>query len=504
VFQDATKEHPLLDYFVYFTTRYALPDDVYADIKWDSEEKQQTKYFLESLLLLLLVEVGLSRVKTVTLACSYPKAFSPERLGRYKGEWEEVVRKLLDDDRCVVRRRAPHEPNRPDVLELTDKLFGAEGVAAGEFFASKRTNGADTGRERLRIAGVCLDVGGGSTDVSIWHDRQIVYDASVLLAGRQVSHFLQANSRVLDALLSPDAVAALAPKRREPAAFASRLNVILKREEGLVRERLIEHANVAEVQWFRRILAVEFGAIAFYTAALIGAVDRKLGGALGAELEPGGVSLYWGGNAAKLINWIDFGRYDPAGIASKMLNALLFQALKELPIAAPSARLAQKQSPGHKSEAAGGLVVMANLADRASARDVGDDEYEMTDGSHDPLAGGVVCGENVELADGRRVGYLDVITERMLFDGGRTRFRRTSLDRLGRFLDIVNHFGVRFGLFTDATKVVLDAQRRGEIADAVRAHFIEAQDVPEGQREIEPVFVLEVTKLLELMHAGPR
>ena len=129
-----------------------------------------------------------------------------------------------------------------------------------------------------------------------------------------------------------------------------------------MRERLLDHANHPEVLWLRRMLAVEFGAIAFYTASLLGAVDRRLGGALAQTIQSRAIRLHWGGNAAKLLNWIDFGRYDENGIASKLLNAVLFNALKfdpqDGPIAVPAAMLAQKQSPGHKSEAAGGLVVM--------------------------------------------------------------------------------------------------------------------------------------------------
>ncbi|MDQ6926519.1 MAG: hypothetical protein M3154_09820, partial [Candidatus Eremiobacteraeota bacterium] len=179
-------------------------------------------------------------------------------------------------------------------------------------------------------------------------------------------------------LFSPEAVRALEQKRNEPTAFAARLNVVLKREEAAVRERLIDHANNREVQWIRRILAVEFGAIAFYTASLLGAVNERMDGELARSIATRAIKLHWGGNAAKLINWIDFGRYDESGIASKMLNALLFNALKDVPVTLPAPLLAQKQSPGHKSEAAGGLVVMRALAPALARGSAGvDDGFDM-------------------------------------------------------------------------------------------------------------------------------
>ena len=523
VFQDAQKTHLLLDYFIHFSAAYELPRTVHADIKWDGDEEQQTKYFLESLLFLLLVEVGLQRVKKVELACSYPRAFSVERLARYKGEWEGVVRRLLDDpEQAVLLRRQPGAVDRP---EVEGPVFETEGVAAGEFFASEKTIRDPADRAMKQIAAVCLDVGGGTTDISIWHRNDIVFDASVLLAGRQISRLLQQNGRVSELLFSAAGARALEQRRSEPTAFAARLNVVLRAEEGAVRERLIDHANHREVQWIRRVLAVEFGAIAFYTASLLGAVDRRLDGALAREMETRGITLHWGGNAAKLLNWIDFGRHDEHGVASKMLNALLYNALKEMRIPAPPAALGQKQSPGHKSEAAGGLVVMRPGQRRAAGGDDGGwdmpggasgpstggfagalagggSEFDMPDESGapagDPSAGGLVSGENIVLTSGP-VGHLDPISERMLFDRTRTRFERTSLDRLRRFVEIVNHFGVRFGLFTDDAKIALDQRRQVQIADAVRAHYVEAESQREGQRIVEPVFITEVKILLDFL-----
>ncbi|HEY0777029.1 MAG TPA: cell division protein FtsA, partial [Gemmatirosa sp.] len=526
IFEDARKTHALLDYAIFFSTQYELPRNVHADIKWDGEEELNTKPFLKSLLFLLLIEVGLQRVARVTLACSYPKAFSLSLRSRYEGAWEGVVKELLDDPATAVFIRRQGAGTRGP--EVSNPEFHTEGVAAGEFFASEMTIPDLADRANKQIAAVALDVGGGTTDISIWHRNEIVFDASILLAGRQISRLLQQSPRVLEVLFSPEAAHALEQKRNEPTAFAARLNVVLKREENAIRDRLIDHANNREVQWIRRVLAIEFGAIAFYTASLLGAVNAQLGGELARSIEGRAIRLHWGGNAAKLINWIDFGRYDEAGIASKMLNALLFNALKDVPMQVPAALLAEKQSPGHKSEAAGGLVVMHPVQqtwrDGGGAVAAADDDFSMPAGAA-PNAGDaaaeldmpddgapgaapgfspdIVSGENVELTTGP-VGHLQTVSGRMLFDGTRTRFRSTSLDRLKRFVEIVNYFGVRFGLFTEDSKIMLDARRQGQIADAVLARFVEAERLREGQRVIEPVFITEVKILLDILRTELR
>ncbi len=524
VFQDARTTHMLLDYGIYFSSGYELPRDVHADLKWDSEEERNMKPFLRCLLFLLLVEVGLRRVGRVTLACSYPKAFSLSLQKRYEGAWQSVVGELLDDPAAAAFLR--RHGAGTDGPEVGDPEFETEGVAAGEYFASERTIPALADRATKQIAAVALDVGGGTTDISIWHRNAIVLDASVLLAGREIGGLLQQSPRALEVLFSPGAARALDAARTEPAAFAARLNVVLRREEGAVRERLLDHANHPEVLWLRRMLAVEFGAIAFYTASLLGAVNARLDGALAQTIQSRAIRLHWGGNAAKLLNWIDFGRYDESGIASKLLNAVLFNALKfdaqDGPIAVPAALLAQKQSPGHKSEAAGGLVVMRAAgqgapgpaagaqeaggfempAARNPAAALAGDDFEMpADGAAGAAASGglgadVVAGENIQLTSGP-VRHVQTISGSTLFGRTGTLFTGTSLERLAKFVEVLDYFGVRFGLFTDDAKIQLGPARRQTIADAVLTRFIDAERQPEGQRVIEPVFITEVKLLLK-------
>ncbi|MDQ6926518.1 MAG: cell division FtsA domain-containing protein, partial [Candidatus Eremiobacteraeota bacterium] len=196
VFEDARKTHGLLDYAIFFSAQYEVPRNVHADIKWDGEEELNTKPFLKSLLFLLLIEVGLQRVSRVTLACSYPKAYSLSLRSRYEGAWESVVKELLDEPATAVFLR--HQRAGSTGPEVSDPEFHTEGVAAGEFFASELTIPDLADRANKQIAAVALDVGGGTTDISIWHRNAIVFDASVLLAGRQISRLLQQSPRVLE------------------------------------------------------------------------------------------------------------------------------------------------------------------------------------------------------------------------------------------------------------------------------------------------------------------
>lgn len=504
IFTLARKENLLLDYFIYFPTEYRSPHNVYSDIKWDTEQEKKTIYFIESLLFLLLVEIVSERISQIELACSYPKAFSETNIAVFKGDWERILKKMLDDSDCVVRRY--HGTGDIHKLRCSGPFYETEGIASGEYFASEKTITNLDERAKKTIGAICLDVGGGTTDISIWFEDNIVADTSVLLAGRQISQLLQRNDQVRELLFSHQACLALYEKKNEPAFFAARMNVILKQEERQIQENLLTHANKSDIQWLRKMLAIEFCAIGFYTAMLTAATDRSIGGSLESgtgllhRIATQDIKLHWGGNAAKFINWINFGKYDKDGIASKMLNAVFFNCLKDIKVAAKS--LSQLQSPGHKSEVAGGLVVMSlRNGRRGAATDASAmTEYDMMDMDADAGAvGGVISGENIELSD-RNITFLDSISSKELFDANsKTKFKSTSLDRLKRFVEIVNFFGIRFGLFTEDAQIKLTEQNQRLIRDEVLSNFIKAQSLEEGQRSIEPIFIMEMRILLEIL-----
>ena len=208
-----------------------------------------------------------------------------------------------------------------------------------------------------------------------------------------------------------------------------------------------------------------------------------------------------------MINWIDFGKYNREGIASKILNATFFNCLNDLnelkDKAVKAKALSQLQSPGHKSEASGGLVVMdleRSEDDKILGSDF-QDEYSMPEeGQTDKrFFAGIVSGENIELTD-KTVRFYTPITNKDLFDqNNRTKFKSTTLDRLIRFVDVLNFFGVKNGLFTEDTKIFLGDEEKRIIRDGVRKEFIRMEPLKEGQRLIEPVFILEIKLLFEII-----
>ncbi len=338
---------------------------------------------------MLIVDLVQERVEKISFRCSYPKSFTNDRVAAYKRYWTEILEKFIhiqqgnektgiNANQFIFTPDNRFEHDGDEYIISTNNNgkfsinivpeFATEGIAAGEYFSSEYIIKDGISYANKEDGSVCIDVGGGTSDYSIWFNSHIRIDASVLLAGKQISRLIKNNSRVRDILLSEDSSASLNEVKNDDVLFTSRLNYVLRKEEKTIASKLSNNANNKDIAWLRRILAIEFGALSFYAAHLCLALDDFVNGELADRIRVNGIKLHWGGNAAKFINWIDYGRYEKDGIAAKLLNGMFINTIFDKSLAGKAfkpAMLAQVQSPGHKDEASGGIVVM-NI-DRLSA-----------------------------------------------------------------------------------------------------------------------------------------
>ena len=507
VFHNASLKKLFLDYSIYFPKKFKLPEIVHSELKWKTEGEITTNLFFESLLYFIFLEVISENISEVDIMCSYPKAFSETDKIIFEGYWEGAIKKLINNNELTRLFDTWNEEETPkkDLIHINKiPKFETEGIAAGEYFASPSTIDKIEYRADKTLSALCLDVGGGTTDISIWFSDKIVFDASVLLAGRQISQFIQRNNKIKELLFTEAAVTALNEKKNEPSIFAARLNLILKKEERSIGEMLLRHANKKEIQWLRQMIALEFSALVFYIGTLCIAIEKsnKLG--LLERIKTNGIKLHWGGNAAKFISWIDLGRYDPNSRGAKLLNAVFYNCLNDTEALGNNAikpqSIAQLKSPSHKSEAAGGLVVMNfDGIVKNSDFDMDTNEYNMESIS----AKEMVTGEQIKLVEGK-IEPFDLITNKNLFGDNGSKVKLSTLFRLNRFLDILNFFGLKSGLFNEDTKIQLSDADKRLIQDNVLSEFIKLEKLDEKKRIVEPIFIMEIKILFEILNSRLR
>jgi hypothetical protein len=525
-------KYPLLDYFIDFPRKheYELRDNVHADIKWTDITK--TDQFIKSLLTLLLIEVVEEGASGFKIIYSFPKAFTPEQRNNFRDVWNKSVIPLLTggaldskgawakDEVVYADRVLDLQGGDSDNMKPTfdGSASVAEAIAAGEFFASRDANGRPSAAititdpndwANIAQTAVCVDVGGGTSDISIWHAGRSPFDASILLAGRQIATWLHADRNLRDLLFSSKASAALGTAKSE-RDFAARLNQILRtpEEDAVIKDKLLKNSMTNAVQKFRRMLAIEFGAITFYTATTVAGVSRLPDShgetctadcSIESQIEKFGLKIHWGGTASKMLQWI--GRLDEDG-ALGFLGAVLFNALHEAfskPLDGP---LRNPQSPRYKDEVAGGLVAWNNFKPAQSAAPV---QYKVApkEASAPGAIGGksdrIFLGEAV-ITDSGRIEYDQPVLAGDLFpQSGRTILREVSLEKLVRFVEIVNYVGTESGILNPGNRLELTKDLRRHIAGQVLEQWLNMAGLDDQRRTIEPVFISEVKVLLEAL-----
>ena len=529
VYNAGVREDLLLDYFIYFPDRPRYPENVLVDLKWEQESRLSLNNFLEALCFLLVAQAVRQRIGTIEFRCTYPKSFSPDRILEYKTRWNATLQGIFDVSGSLAAQPAGNmllyggQPTDYKWLTSNDytalrtsagsfsvakqTFFNTEGVAAGEYFSNRLTAGLD--QASPETGAICIDVGGGTTDFSILFKRVIKYDASVLLAGRQIAEAMAHNDRIGEVLFSNDAREALQQAKAAPKKYASRMNFILKQDHKSISAKLAQAAGSDEVRPLRRVLMVEFGALAFYAGHLALALNRFLKGDLSAKVANSGLKLHWGGNASKMLDWIDSGHFDAEGNgAAKLLNNLFGGVVtnKEVDeadrLALRGSLLGQVQSKGQKDEAAGGIVVVSTKLPRKAVED--DDAFET--GDDDGLAApdtleGLVMGEQVTIGERSYPPHYAFSKKEVdgFFDQHGSRYTDTSLQQLDQFLKVLNHLGVKYGGLNPGELIELSAQDRLKIRNYLRTEFAMQADKEPNERMIEPIFIMEVRYLLDLM-----
>jgi hypothetical protein len=160
---------------------------------------------------------------------------------------------------------------------------------------------------RQMVHTACLDVGGGTTDMSIWQDNELLHQVSIPFAGRNIcTSILQSKPSFIRFLFAPGITGDIADddaKLRQDPNFNSWLDNCLRYEsDKLLKERMPIHRVDQDKQMlsFVSLMAVSFGGIYHYLGLVLKALAKE-----GLLHNQAPVPVYLGGNGARFINWLD-------------------------------------------------------------------------------------------------------------------------------------------------------------------------------------------------------
>jgi len=368
--------------------------------KW--EQMQYQKPFLKELALLISANAAANGARELQWSVSYPSAFSRNEVARYRRVWVELCSELNE---LTGLRHALNSKAGEGGLQT-------EAVAFASYFGNFQS--------RQMVHTSCLDVGGGTTDISIWQDNRLIHQVSVPFAGRDISsQLLRRKPSFLKSLFPPSLTADISDdeaRARQDRNFTSRLDNIMRYgSDELLSGRLDmlvhqESTLQQPLQQFLSLLAVSFGGIYHY----LGQVQQVLRqeGKLSRNTP---TQVYLGGNGGRLINWIDTSSsFQRGGDPDRLMEMLQIKASGCEP-----GNASTTLSDAYKDETACGLISSGvNLI-----------------GDFDPQDDLMICGSSLLVND------LSFSAEdRVTFPHTLTRIERYELPNLDALRSFIEHY----------------------------------------------------------------
>ncbi len=524
IFNLGQREHVLADYFLYKLSGERVPDNVFSDIKWTEMDKQRN--FFNSLLFLVFMEAHNPRdqytVKSIEFRFSYPKVFNKSEKTSFSSNWKEAIEYMYqyllgEKTNLSLVQTAYDKRNKKLIFSSKEEkkvsedfpyLLISEGESSGLFASKNNISMTD--------CPIIIDIGGGTTDISIWDDYDVPFDCSVKLAGRQLARLFMVNKVVREKLFSEQAANYLNEYQTNEERFNVYLNYFLTKEETEIMNRLNLHNANPDIQWLKVMIMFEFCALIYYSSQ--GYYNAK-----GEEYINDNIMLFWGGNAARFITWLEDGKFQEDGIANNMFywvlsNSLYFLDKENNPDNPFKLRkTTTKPSPDFKSEASGGIVITENSQitsylnakqkreSRAKESSMNEAQFEEIENVTTEIENKFIPGDVMLLKvatnsfPDKRVGSYKFVSDKDLFTSKGSNVAVVTLEKLKNFIALFNKAGVNCGFLKQSDQLLLEPALEQDIKTTIQNYMLELAYLEPEDRVLEPIFIMEINKYLELL-----
>lgn len=324
--QDQEKSEKVLDGRIYppDISDFPIWEPYYhPNLKWSPEFPNFPIMFLEHLALMLSAEAVRKNARSITWCISYPSAFSDRDQQDYKATWKNIT------DKLNTTTGIQHSFNQVQENQFN---YLTESSAVAQFFA-------DPAQECRLANTVFIDIGGGTSDISIWEDWQPVYQSSLKIASHDLFiQFLRQHLDVLDLLFDPADInqTPFSPERREDLNQrdlpAAKVDCLLDIVMSVWGEKLLAKRNMVQsnedkekVKTFQKIIQLTELAIAglYYYVGLLLRYLRE-NGDYKMPILP---DVYIAGNGSRIFDWLsNQGEYVPKSSTNKILRQVLIQS----------------------------------------------------------------------------------------------------------------------------------------------------------------------------------
>lgn len=250
--------------------------------KWEHPELQRP--FLRQLALMISANAVRCGAEIMTWRLSYPTAFSKNTKINYQNFWRELTEELSKISR--LEQKLDHHP------------LLSEAVAFARCLAD---------RKKIFQYTACMDIGGHTTDISLWQGSKLIHQVSVPFAGQHIcTKILNCRPEFASGLLE-ESLISITQGSNSKTMELNRLNLI----DNSIRfrsEKLLTHTlNIRRSQskkdktleQFIGLMALATGGLYHYLGFIVRCLYEKRTLSRGSCM-----SVYVGGNGGKLLHWL--------------------------------------------------------------------------------------------------------------------------------------------------------------------------------------------------------
>ena len=436
---------PLLDGRIYFVDDYQLAEDVVSNLKWSPEpiDRVRTQAFLEQICLQCAAEAVTSRVSQINWRFSYPLAFSKLDREQFHNIWTKVT------DLCTNVTGIRHG----------NVISESESVVTAKFFAS-RFGGFANGT-------VCIDIGGETSDISIWQNNTACWQTSLRFAGRHIFlDLLKQNLTFLRHFGVDDTDIQLLQRVSRSLDFYSQadtwIDAWINNSEQSLQEKFAIYGGDAQVREFVQLIAIGISGLLYYIGLILNYLGKSR------DFERKMPNVYIGGNGSRILHWLANGDFGPYSENNRCLKEIILTASGF----DPNSLFDLKITPNPKHEAAAGLVDVDTI-------------LKPTEDQFDFLAGEVFT------EGGSDYEWTELLTAERF---GNRLTPGSKLVQIEKFIEV---FNVKLGEALGGP-IRFDDQLESRLTADLNDKLIHLHLTDFTRRTIEPLFIVELKRLLKL------
>ena len=457
----------LLDGHIYFLHDYtAFPDakNIVSDLKWSTSaiKREHIKVFLKQLCLQVAAEAINNGANEINWNFSHPLAFTERDRGQFERIWQDVGLACESATGLSQRVVTPAQ---------------SESIVTAKFFASGPQNQYALGG--FASGAVCIDIGGETSDISIWQNNELYWQTSLRFAGRHI--FLNLFRENPEFLINfganhKDIKLLKEPSTGENDNFYAQADALVQVKGQEWLSKLATIGSEPAIQPFVQLISLGVAGLLHYVGLLLNYLSQSK-----TDFKSEIPSIYIGGNGSKILHWMAEGNFNNDTIALRCRKHLKHVLLKASGFDSDNNRgIEISESP--KEEAAYGLVAEGTkLKPNATQFDV--------------LAGEAFT------QDGMDYEWTETLIPKRL--GNRLSVSKHKLEQIENFIKNFNDgLGAEINMPVDLNETLSSgtddsATVRDDIFEKLEKVFQGFSDAELEEISVEPLFILALKTLLE-------